>query len=91
MARHPGAGQLGWLVTDPSHAGRGLGTVVAACATNRLAEEGYRRPCLGTEDFRLAAISIYLKLGWVPYMYREDLAPRWRAIFAGLGREFEEA
>jgi len=89
MARHPEAGHIGWLVTDPSHARRGLGTIVAACATNRLAEAGYRRPCLGTEDFRVAAISIYLKLGWVPYIYREDLVPRWRAIFARLGREFE--
>ena len=91
MPGHPGAAGIGWLVTDPSHARRGLGTIVAACATNRLVEAGYRRPCLGTEDFRLAAISIYLKLGWVPYIYREDLVPRWRAIFARLGREFEGA
>ncbi len=91
MRRHPEAGQTGWLVTDPSHAGKGLGTIVAACATNRLAAEGYRRPCLGTEDFRVAAISIYLKLGWVSYVYREDPVPRWRAIFARLGREFDGA
>ncbi len=91
MPRHPEAGQTGWLVTDPSHAGKGLGTIVAACATNRLAAEGYQRPCLGTEDFRVAAISIYLKLGWVSYVYREDLVPRWRAIFARLGREFDGA
>jgi len=91
MARHPEAGQTGWLVTDPSHAGKGLGTIVAACATNRLAEAGYKRPCLGTEDFRVAAISIYLKLGWVPYMYREDLVPRWQAIFAKLERGYEDA
>ncbi len=89
MPRHPEAGQMGWLVTDPSHTGKGLGTVVAASATNRLAAEGYRRPCLGTEDFRVPAISIYLKLGWRPYIYREDLVPRWRAVFARLGREFE--
>jgi mycothiol synthase len=91
MARHPDAGQMGWLVTDPSHTRKGLGTIVAASATNRLAEEGYQRPCLGTEDFRLAAISIYLKLGWRPYLYREDLVPRWRAIFARLGRDFDAA
>jgi mycothiol synthase len=89
MPRHPGAGQMGWLVTDPSHTGRGLGTIVAASATNRLAAEGYRMPCLGTEDFRIAAISIYLKLGWRRYIYREDLLPRWRAVFARLGREFD--
>jgi len=89
MFRHPEAGQMGWLVTDPSHAGKGLGSIVAACATNRLVEEGYQRPCLGTEDFRIAAISIYLKLGWRPYIYREDMVPRWRNIFAHLGGEFE--
>jgi mycothiol synthase len=89
MVRHPDAGHIGWLVTDPSHAGKHLGTIVAACATNRMAIEGYRRPSLGTEDFRLAATSIYLKLGWVPYMYHEEMEARWRAIFARLGREFD--
>jgi len=89
MPRHPDAGMMGWLVTDPSHAGRGLGTIVASSATNRLATEGYQRPCLGTEDFRIAAVSIYLKLGWRPYIHREDMVPRWRSIFAHLGGEFE--
>lgn len=89
MPRHPDAGQMGWLVTDPSHARKGLGTIVAASATNRLAAEGYQRPCLGTEDFRIAALSIYLKLGWRPYVYREDMIPRWRSIFARLGREVD--
>jgi len=91
MPRHPDAGQMGWLVTDPSHTRKGLGTIAAACATNRLAAEAYQRPCLGTEDFRTAAISIYLKLGWRPYIYREDLVPRWRAILARLGSEFDGA
>ena len=87
--RHPDAGQMGWLVTEPSHTRKGLGTIVAACATNRLAAEGYPRPCLGTEDFRLAAISIYLKLGWRPFLYHEHMEARWRSIFARLGREFD--
>jgi len=87
--RHPEAGQLGWLVTDPSHAHKGLGTIVSACATNRLAAEGYSRPYLGTEDFRIAAIGLYLKLGWRPYIYHDDMELRWRNIFAFLGREFE--
>lgn len=87
--RHPAAGQMGWLVTDPSHARKGLGTIVAACATNRLSEQGYARPYLGTEDFRIAAISIYLKLGWEPYLYHDDMEARWRCIVAQLGREFD--
>jgi mycothiol synthase len=89
MPWHRDAGRVGWLVTDPSHTGKGLGTLVAASVTNRLAAEGYQRPFLGTEDFRLAAISIYLRLGWRPFIYRERLVPRWRAIFAHLDREFD--
>jgi mycothiol synthase len=90
--RHADAGQLGWLVTDPAHTRKGLGTLVATCATNRLAAEGYRRPFLGTEDFRIAAISIYLKLGWRPFVYLDDMNERWRSILVRLGRvaELEE-
>jgi GNAT superfamily N-acetyltransferase len=86
---HPEAGQLGWLVTDPSHTLKGLGTIVCASVTNRLAAEGYPQPFLGTEDFRTPAIAIYLKLGWRPYIYRDEMESRWRSIFARLGLEFE--
>ncbi|MGC2742935.1 MAG: GNAT family N-acetyltransferase [Candidatus Angelobacter sp.] len=81
-------GQLGWLVTDPSHTRKGLGTTVSASVTNRLVAEGYPCPFLGTEDFRLAAISIYLNLGWRPLIYCDDMESRWRSIFAKLGLEF---
>jgi hypothetical protein len=30
--RHPEAGQLGWLVTDPSHVGKGLDSIVSVSA-----------------------------------------------------------
>jgi mycothiol synthase len=83
------AGQLGWLITDPLHTRKGLGTIVSASVTNRLMAEGYARPFLGTEDPRLSAIAIYLKLGWQPYIYREEMALRWQQVFACLGREFE--
>jgi len=81
-------GQLGWLVTDPSHTRKGLGTIVSTAVTNRLVAQGYQRPFLGTEDFRLVAISIYLNLGWRPHIYRDDMESRWRSIYDCLGREF---
>jgi mycothiol synthase len=89
--RHPDAGQLGWLVTDPAHTRKGLGTIVAASVTNRLLTEGYAQPFLGTEDSRMAAISIYVKLGWRPFVYGSDTESRWRSIFARLGRQFESS
>ena len=81
-------GILGWLIVDPSHARLGLGTIVAAKVTNRLVEEGYSEPGLGTEDFRLAAIGIYLKLGWRPHLYMENMGIRWRETYERLGRRF---
>ena len=89
--RYPEGGELGWLVADPAHAGRGLGTLVAALVTNRLADEGYGQAYLLTEDFRLPALSIYLKLGWLPNLFQGDMESRWRAIFASLGRQFDVA
>ena len=86
---HQGDGSLGWLVVDPQHGGRGLGSHVAATVTNRLVREGYARPWLGTEDDRLAAIHIYLSLGWQPHLYTVGMDERWREIFARLGRMYE--
>jgi len=83
--RHPDAGQLGWLVTDPAHTHKGLGTIVCAAVTNRFVSEGYSRPFLGTEDVRIGAISIYFRQGWRPYLYGSDMEPRWRNIMARLG------
>jgi GNAT superfamily N-acetyltransferase len=89
--RHPEVGQLGWLVTDPSHVGKGLGSIVSASVTNRLLTQGYLPPFLGTEDLRIAAISIYLKLEWRPYIYRSCMEARWSTILARLGRKFERS
>lgn len=84
-ARHPAGGQLAWLVTDPAYGRKGLGTIVAAAVTNRLAEAGYRQPFLRTDDGRLPAISIYLRLGWQASLYSADMHRRWRRVFAALG------
>jgi GNAT superfamily N-acetyltransferase len=89
--RYPEGGELGWLVADPVHAGRGLGTLVSALVTNRLADEGYEQAYLLTDDFRLPAISIYLKLGWQPNLFQDEMEGRWRAIFASLGQPFDPA
>ena len=86
--RHERDGSLGWLVVDLAHGRRGLGTIIAATVTNRLIDEGYSLPWLGTEDDRLAAIGIYLALGWQPHLYARGMEQRWQAIFAHLGREF---
>jgi mycothiol synthase len=86
--RHPRAGNLGWLAADPAHRGRQLGQAVTAAVTARLIAGGYRRIYLETHDFRLAAIKIYLKMGWVPLLYQEDMHDRWLVICEKLGWPF---
>ncbi len=77
---HPFGGELGWVAADPEHKGHGLGAAVTAAATARLIAAGYRNVYLRTDDWRLPAIKTYLKLGYEPLLFREDMRGRWDAI-----------
>jgi mycothiol synthase len=81
-------GDVGWVAGDPAHSGRGLGMAVVAAATARLIEAGYRQIQLHTEDWRLAALKIYLELGYVPSLYTRAMPARWRVVCAQLGWPF---
>jgi GNAT superfamily N-acetyltransferase len=82
--RHRHAGQLAYLVVDPAHFAKGLGKLLAAAVTNKLAEDGYACPFLRTGDDRRPAISIYRSLGWQPHLYAPDMDARWQAVETGL-------
>lgn len=78
----PFGGELAWVATTPPHRRRGLGRAVSAAATTRLIEAGYDSIRLGVEDERLAALRVYLKMGYQPYLYTAEIATRWQAICA---------
>jgi mycothiol synthase len=84
----PFCGEVGWVAGDPAHSGRGLGRVVCAAVTARFIEIGYRHIHLYTEDWRLPAIKIYLRLGYVPYLCTPEMPERWRMICAQLNWPF---
>jgi mycothiol synthase len=81
----PFCGELAWLAADPAHRGWGLGLAVSAAVTARFIEAGYRCIHLFTEHWRLAAIKIYLKLGYVPYLYSKEQPELWQEICQKLG------
>lgn len=83
-ADHPSGGVLDWVAVDSDHRGKELGCVVCAAATRRLLEAGYSDIYLQTDDFRLAAIKTYLKLGYVPLFFAPDMIPRWQEVFRQL-------
>jgi mycothiol synthase len=85
---HPFGGELGWVAAHPAHAGHGLGMAVCAAVTARLLAAGYENIHLYSEDWRLAALKTYLRLGYVPFLYTPDMPERWRVICTQLGWPF---
>ena len=83
--RHPEGGELSFVAALPEHAGHGLGRAASAAAVRRFIEAGYRRIYLKTDDHRLAAIKVYLQLGFEPLLLDEQMAERWSAVKKALG------
>ena len=53
---------------------------MSAAVTARLIGAGYHDIHLDTEDERLAALKVYLKLGYVPFLYSAGMEDRWQAV-----------
>lgn len=69
----------------PGHSGKRLGYWVSLATLHRFVEEGRTSARLDTDDFRLAAIKTYLRLGFRPCLRHENQRRRWREVFAELG------
>lgn len=82
--RYPGAGYLHWVAADPEQRGRGIGREVVLAVLHRFAADGCRASVLETDDHRLAAIKLYLRLGYIPQYPDADHQTRWSAIFRRL-------
>lgn len=77
---YPEIGVLGWVITQPRWRGKYLGRAVSVAAMHCLYRNGYRVFSLLTDDFRLAALKTYLRLGWRPWLYQADMPERWQKI-----------
>ena len=87
---YPQIGELGWVMTSPDFQGKRLGSIVSIAAMHTLYRAGYRAFYLLTDDFRKAALKTYLKIGWQPWLYAEDMEERWCNIAAEFGMKFED-
>jgi mycothiol synthase len=81
---HPGecgdVAELGWVVVHPKYRGHGLGLQVCRAVLGFVRDMGHSYIYLMTEDFRLAAIKTYLRLGFEPEMVDPSHPRRWQAI-----------
>ena len=88
-APHPSGGELGWVAASGDHAGKGLGRAVCIAVLNRYVEAGYKHIYLNTDDHRLAAIKVYLKIGFKPYIFASDMEERWKIVCDNLKWPFD--
>ena len=77
-------GVLDYVASSPARRRLGLGRAVCTAVARFQVERGYPAVTLFTDDWRLAAIGLYLSLGYEPDMHREDMPGRWDAIRAKL-------
>ena len=80
----PERGTVHMVCVHPDHRGRRLGYWLSLAVLRRFRERGLRSVQLLTDDVRLAAIHIYLKLGFAPHMSHESYPARWEAIMRNL-------
>lgn len=64
----------------PEYSGRGLGFAASLAALHKMEESGAEAAYLETDDFRLPAIRIYLKLGFLPVHTDASHPGRWERI-----------
>ena len=89
-SQHPDGHSLQWVVAHSDHFGVGAGQATVAAATQVLANQAPNYSYLSTDDFRIPAISIYLKLGWKPLLFEEGQISRWARVFGLLDMTFDE-
>ena len=72
--------ELGWVAVHPAHRGRGLAGEVCRAVMDYARRQNHAYVFLKTEDFRLAAIKTYLRLGFEPQVMDDTQPQRWRKL-----------
>jgi GNAT superfamily N-acetyltransferase len=72
-------GRIHWVAIRPAYQGQGLGKAALSFALNQLAQ-WHDRCYLDTQTRRLAAISMYLRFGFVPDMEARGAKEGWRQV-----------
>ena len=70
----------------PEHRGKGLGYLVTLATLHWFKQHGFASVLLETDDWRLAAIRVYLQLGFAPRFDTGDaeMAERWQKVMGML-------
>ena len=81
-------GRLDFVVTHPKHRGKGLGKNICVAVIKYFIENNYKKVILQTDDWRIPAIAVYLKLGFKPVFTSKELEIRWNKIINTYFKDF---
>jgi mycothiol synthase len=81
----PDHGYLHMLGILPEHRGQRLGYPLTLASIKRTQREGYSTQRLFTDDDRLGALKLYIRLGYRPLITDESHAARWVDVGKALG------
>ena len=82
-------GRIHWVAVIPSHQRKGLAKALCTKLLTIFKEKGYEQVFLTTENFRIDAISIYLKFGFKKYIRDESEIEIWQEIEEKLNLKHE--
>lgn len=83
-------GRLHWVAVIPEMQRRGLGTYLTRVVCGRLRELGADRAYLTTGSRNLAAVQLYLGLGFQPQARSEQEVRAWRDLAQKVERRFRQ-
>ena len=82
-------GYVHMVAALPEYSGRKLGYNISLAVLHQMKKFNLNQAVLHTDDFRLAAVKIYLSLGFEPEFDKNDdsMALRWREVLIGLQKQ----
>lgn len=83
---YPSAGYVHYVCVLARAQGANLGAILTAKCMNGFSERGFNQAVLETDDFRIAAIITYLRLGYIPSYRKMAEQQAWSALFPTLLR-----
>lgn len=87
LFRDAGWAELAWVAVWPEYRRQGIGKIVCSAVVGQLHSLGSHKIFGSTQDHRLAALKIYLDIGFRP-LVRPDKVERWWSIYQKLDKPF---
>ena len=80
LTEENGTGWLHMVTAKPEARGKGVAKYLIAIAEASLYKYGMERILLQTKEFRAVAIKAYLRAGYKPVLYTDEMEGRWNAF-----------